>query len=150
MKLDEVKVRHEYWWNHLLNNVQRPAGFNDVMPSFKLEPSTKNWAGWANEHRCVYNLMYVTTTGDEFDDTICHEVCHVFARRMQRFFKMKRKTGWHDAFWAYCFNVICSVPRGQYHDYVRTNKDIENARTLKKLMRLQEQARALQTGKGGR
>jgi len=128
-----VQERHKYWWNYLLDHVYVPENFNRELPPFEYVTRISRVAGTASMIKVTYNLNYVVQEGDSYDDTVCHEICHVFADRLIPRTK-------HGTLWHYLFNVVCKAERGRYHNYSRPTLETKNnVKALKKLIKLQEE-----------
>ena len=135
-----IRERHEYWWNFLLEKIYVPAAYDRSMPRIKLTTRKSSTAGRACTLWCEYNLTYALQEGDKYDETICHEVCHTFANRLYR-------NEGHGTFWRYAFNVICDSGRGQYHHYQRPVETPELV-AIKELLKLQKKLAACTKGNG--
>lgn len=141
--IDFVIERHEFWWNYLLENAKYPENFNRKLPVIKWNDRKSGTAGWANYAYCKYNLHYVLSEGENYDDTIAHELCHVFDRRLMAVVKTIRPVrDGHGGLWAYLYNVVCKVERGKYHSYDAPKVD-EQIKQLRKLRKLQQRLNAL-------
>ena len=128
-----IKERHEYWWNYLLERVWVPENFKSAIPETRFVTKKSRIAGSASSMYCEYNLLYAMEQGEEFDETICHEICHTFAKRI------KLHEG-HGSFWEYLYQVVCGVKRGKYHYYKKPNEDtIAAAKAIRKLLKLKAQ-----------
>ena len=139
MKL--VEERHKYWWNYLLERVWVPEIFDRTPPRIQYSTRLSKSAGTAHTYYCTYNLNYVLQEQGNYDETICHEVCHAFARRI--FVRVG-----HDTLWRYLYNVVCKSHRGQYHDYkliIRKTQRTESMKAVKELLRLQEKIAACES-----
>lgn len=133
-----VEERHAYWWDYLLERVWVPENFNRDVLKIKYSTRLSKSAATANTYFCTYNLNYVLQEQGAYDETICHEVCHVFARRIFTYVG-------HDTLWRYFYNVVCKTNRGQYHDYkliIRKTQRTENMKAVKELLKLQEKIAA--------
>ena len=130
----DVKERHAYWWNFLLERVWVPEDFNREIPEVRLTTRLSRTAGRANCVWAEYNLNFVLQEGDKYDETICHEVCHCFANRLVRWTK-------HGSLWAYIYNEVCAATRGRYHSYSKPVKT-EAVEAIKEMMRLQKKIAA--------
>ena len=133
-----IRERHEYWWNFLLEKVYVPEAYDREVPVIKLSTQSSRTAGRACIMWCEYNLGYALQEDDKFDETICHEVCHAFANRLYR-------NEGHGNFWRYCYQVICDSGRGRYHSYQRPVKTPE-IEAIKKLLTLQKKLVACTKG----
>jgi len=133
-----IKERHAYWWNYLLENMKVPPTFCKTIPAIQLETKISRKAGQANSKECVYNLCYALQEGDNYDETICHEVCHTFTMRLYR-------NAGHGCLWHYVYNVVCNSERGRYHSYNQPvmTPEIE---TIKELLKLQKKIAACTKG----
>lgn len=128
-----IPERHEYWWNYLLDHVYVPENFERELPLFEYVTRISRVAGTASSRSVRYNLNYVLQEGAKYDETVCHEICHVFANRLVPGTK-------HGSLWYYLFNVVCKVERGQHHSYSRPTPETKNnSKVLKKLIKLQEE-----------
>lgn len=87
-----VKERHEYWWDYLLKRVW--------VPLINWNTRASRVAGRANYKMCQYNINYILQEQGNYDETICHEVCHVFAKRLMA------ASAWHDSLWKYLYNIV--------------------------------------------
>ena len=133
-----IRERHEYWWNFLLEKVYVPAMYDREAPGIKLSTRSSRSAGRANHSWCEYNLNYALQEGDKFDETICHEVCHTFTLRFYR-------NEGHGNFWRYVYQVICDSGRGQYHHYQQPIETPE-LEAIKELLKLQKKLAACTKG----
>ena len=133
-----IRERHEYWWNFLIEKVYVPAMYDRSIPGIKLSTRSSRVAGQANRLWCEYNLGYALQEGDKFDETICHEVCHTFTMRLYR-------NEGHGNFWRYVYQVVCDSGRGRYHSYQRPVKTPE-IEAIKELLRLQKKLAACTKG----
>ncbi len=141
--MDWIKERHKYWWNFLMARVTvTPDEFDGTLPEIRYTTRIGRVAGRANGEWCQYNLAYAIQEGkDSYDVTICHEICHVFSRRLLGY-KVS-----HGSLWEYLFNVVCQQKRGRYHSYSKPAKTGAAAQTLKvtnQLLKLQKQLDALE------
>lgn len=108
-----IKQRHEYWWEHLLANVQVPDNFDRRCPMIEYDFlfTARNIAtSW--KHKCRYRLHHalnhMRNSPHAFDNVIAHEVCHSFASRIYRNEK-------HGNFWLYLVQVVCGfTDEGRY------------------------------------
>lgn len=133
-----VKERHEYWWDYLLERVWVPETFGRDAPKIEFSTKLGRVAGKAGTSRCEYNLNYALQEGDKYDETICHEICHVFAKRL-----LPHSS--HDSLWYYLYNVVCDSNRSQYNSYssiVRKDDRTEEMKAVKELLRLQKKVAA--------
>ena len=78
----DIKKRHRYWWYYLLERVWAPDNFDRVFPGIEFSTRLTRFAAKANSTRCEYNINYALQENDKYDETICHEVCHTFAKRL--------------------------------------------------------------------
>lgn len=126
-KIKWLEQRHEYWWEYLLEKLEcltrDHLTYLKKSPICELAIRTSIKTAWANFHRVQYNLNFLyTTSKKEYDQTICHEICHVFS---YRYLKSKG----HSKLWKMLFNNICKQQRGRFHDYYLISKKVQN--TLK-------------------
>ena len=81
---------------------------------------------------------------EDFDETIAHEVCHTFERRMRRANpNIIRDKGGHGAMFFYLYQVILGIDRNEYHHYgkcILTNE----VKAMRKIKKLQAQIDALE------
>lgn len=141
----DVKTRHEYWWNYLLSQAAVPDDFDRTIPKIEFSTKLGRVAGKAGTSRCEYNLNYALQEGDAYDDTVCHEVCHVFAKRIYPWSR-------HDSLWHYLYNVVCESRRGRYHSYksiVRKEDRTPGMKAMKEMLRLQKKIAAAEKSKPG-
>ena len=135
-----VESQHTYWWEYLFVNVFTPPEFDIIVPDVKFTYRISRVAGRANSTWCQYNIPYALQEGENYDETICHEVCHVFAKRLCKNWNEK-----HGSLWYYLYQVVCGFDRGAKHTYRRPNpnnpllkKLQEKERILKQLAKLSE------------
>ena len=130
----DIKTRHEYWWDYLLSQAVVPDGFDRTVPKIKFSTKLTRVAGKAGTSRCEYNLNYALQEGDAYDETVCHEICHTFAKRIYPWSS-------HGALWHYFYNVVCTSKRGRYHSYksiVHKDDRTETMKAMKELLKLQK------------
>ena len=138
-----VKERHEYWWKYLLERVYIPEDHNYIgirtLPRIRFTTRAGRVAGrGGNRFGCEYNLNYVEQEQGRYDETICHEICHVLASRLIRGSR-------HDTLWYYLYNVVCKAERGRFHDYKVIRKQSDRSDSIKaidKLLKLQKKLAA--------
>lgn len=129
-----IEERHEYWWNFLLERMSVWDNFNRELPKIKFVIHTTKAAARANEKECTYNLNYAIQEGDEYDETVCHEICHSFTMRLFPWCK-------HGLLWRYAFNVVCRSKRGEHHEYreITHKKDRpKEIEVIQELLKLQK------------
>ena len=133
-KLEWLKERHRYWWDFLLEkHPDLDPELSTCVPEAKLKIRTSNVAGRANNYRCSYNLNYLYTNSREsFDETICHEVCHAFQRRVYKDYNP------HGPVWKKLFNGMCNQSRGKYHSYNDVHTHSHRHQQIKKLFYLRK------------
>ena len=103
-----TKERHEFWWQHLLDNMKYPDNFDMSIPELEFTYNKSNCAGTASYVGCTYNFNYLSEFKEDFDSTIAHEICHVFVSRLQAFcLHIQRVKGGHGPLWFYTYNVVC-------------------------------------------
>lgn len=137
----DIGKRHKYWWDYLLSQAVVPENFDRSVPGIELVTRLSRKAGKADTKRCEYNLNYACQEGDTYDETICHEICHVFALRIYPWVT-------HGALWHYFYNVVCESKRGKYHSYrAITRKDdrTEEMKQIKELLKLQKKLAAAES-----
>jgi len=134
-----IKERHEYWWNFLIEKCSVPTTFDKRTPAIKLSTRNSKTAGRACTAWCEYNLTYALQEGDKYDETVCHEVCHAFTNRI-----FHRREA-HYSLWEYVYKVICDSGRDQYHSYQRPVETPE-LEAIKKLLKLQKKLTACTKG----
>ena len=107
-----LKERHKFWWDILCNRVWLPLDFDKSLPGFEITSRLSKTAGFAcyRESKCIYNINYAIDNGQEYDNIICHELCHLMA------YKLDRKAS-HCTLWRYLYNVVCCQKRDRYHSY---------------------------------
>jgi hypothetical protein len=121
MNRDQVIRRHEYWWHKLQDAVPALRDRRTPEAAFFVEATLT--AGSCNKHdgMCEYNLAYAMTThDDEYDVTICHELCHAAVLMLNPWAARKRSadgTRGHGELWCFLFNTLMGQDRGQGHDY---------------------------------
>lgn len=131
----DIKARHEYWWNYLLERLPVPDDFDRTLPGIELTTKLSRTAGWAYRNRCVYNLNYAVQKDVEYDETVCHEICHVFVDRIPT-----GKYKGHTSLWYYLYNVVCQSQRDKFHSYRPIT--LEQTRLMRKLLKTQEKIAA--------
>jgi predicted SprT family Zn-dependent metalloprotease len=127
-----VTERHNYWWNHLLQNT---PGANTIADK---TPPTIRWAfhksrthACANHLYCKYNLNYVILRKDDYDSTIAHELCHSLARRM----RLNDGPQGHGTFWQYLHKHICGFSGERfYKGEVRCTEVLPSVKAIKTLI----------------
>jgi len=136
-----VIERHHYWWDYLLKRVWVPDEFDQSVPPIKWNTRASRTAGRANNKTCEYNVNYILQEQGAYDETICHEVCHVFAKRLIKF-------STHDTLWEYLFNVVCKAQRGKYHNYkiVTKQNQTKEAKMVAELLKLQKKLSSCRNG----
>ena len=130
-----IEERHAYWWMRLMGEVKLLAG---PMPDCQFQARKAKWAGraYSRQRLCIYNLSYATsTTREEYDKTIAHEVCHIAA------YCLMPDHGSHGDLWQYLFNVVLDFRRGRYHNYDRAaaNRAHPLAKKIEKAWKLKRQ-----------
>lgn len=130
-----VKERHEYWWNPLLTRMWVPLEFCIIPPEIKFVNRNSRTAGRAWASTCEYNLNYIIQENNKYNETICHEICHSFAKRLIS------DSSWHGDLWTYLYVKVCGQCRSQYHNYQRPVETPE-IKAIKELLRLQKKISA--------
>jgi len=131
--LSWLKERHEFWWNHLLENMPHP-GITTTAPKILYETRLSSVAARANTYWCKYNLHYLFNEGNDYDETIAHEVCHTFVNRVEVGMPQTGRTGSHNILWFYAYNVVCGIDRGATHSYdVKSSPMVEQVKEFLKL-----------------
>jgi len=136
-----VKERHNYWWTYLLRQVPYLTMSNTAAPICGFMSRKSGLAGVClkGAKTCRYNLAFaITTTRDDYDTTICHEVCHAFAKRLVP------GSSWHGSLWQFLWYVVCGSKRERYHDYDCTAAR-KAAGPLAELMRLRDKMKGLES-----
>jgi len=136
-----IEERHEYWWNYLLAHVPLSKNFDINTPEIFYTTRRSRVAATANRSYCEYNLGYVVQESqEEYDVTVCHEICHSFADRL-----VSRRAK-HGTLWEYLFNIVCKQTRGQRHSYsCLPAKGTAAAERMKKTFKLLELQKKLDT-----
>lgn len=115
-----IRERHFYWCLRIEEYGRTAHGepfqcvLNAIRPTLELDGNVRAWAGefHRRERVCKYAVLYAFKIGDEFDETIAHEVCHAY----QRSFLKDCKS--HGELFYYLLRVVCG-----FHDAKRTHSD---------------------------
>jgi len=154
-----VAQRHQYWWDHLRDSIL-PEVKNRADPDIQFWASRGGTAGKANSIWCKYNLAYPTMLQrigkmESYDETIAHEVCHVFAKRMwspktatESCLKGIKIPG-HGELWLYLIRCVCGFrSHSKRHHMPRpSDVDLSKARKLVKVWKLEKQLQQLRVEK---
>jgi len=138
-----VVERHKFWWEFLLEHCAVPNGFDTRLPKIEWFDSRSDTAAFAGYYDCKYNLRYVLSELEEYDTTVCHEICHTFTKRVvYKNSFIPRKKDHHGQLWSYFYNVVCGAERGRYHNYKRPEMT-EEVKALREVLRLKEKIKKL-------
>jgi predicted SprT family Zn-dependent metalloprotease len=73
-----IEERHEFWWRKLVGMHEGSKGFL-ILPEIRYYARKSRTAAFAKKFSCTYNINFAFSVGEkEYDETICHEVCHSF------------------------------------------------------------------------
>lgn len=80
-RIEWLRRRHEYWFHQLREHTGKTAV---VLPELALNDRLYGvpYVGIAyGEKKIEYVTPYLIGMGDAFDETVCHEMCHIFDPR---------------------------------------------------------------------